>query len=105
MAIEDEPHFWMATVQIGRSSEGQAFGTTPEGAVEALLESWKAASDAWKRGDPDILSGIREEISVVGCRIGQGYVLGVTDDRWFQQRLGGADARFDNLFATTSPAP
>lgn len=99
-----EPDFWMASVEAG-SSQVNAFGRDPEGAVQALVESWAAACEAWGRGDPAYLSDLREEIIVVGCNLGQGYVLGVTDGRWYQDRLSGRDVRFDNLFSSTSPAP
>jgi hypothetical protein len=70
---------WVAETQ-SYAPRIQAFGTSAEGALLALVKGWGKASQETISGDPEMIAERRLEISLRRCREGQGYVIGLDDN-------------------------
>lgn len=97
-------NFWIAEIET-RHTSSRAFGSTPEHAVEALLELWRDDWASRSGADPDYLVEYRDDIEVSAFQLGGAYLKGGDDNSWHKEVIRGSDQRFDRILTSANPKP
>ncbi len=97
----DETSFWVAQVET-RNTRSLAFGTTPEGAVEALVRLWIERHCPASGADPAYLWEINDEIEVGKAAVGMAVILAGDDRLWFAEAVSGDDPSLEETWDSLS---
>lgn len=94
---------WIAEFET-RSTHSRGFGSTPEEALSALVELWRAEWSPMSGADPEYPVEYRGDIAISAFEPGKAYLIGSGDALWHREVLNGSDSRFDLFFAPSQSA-
>lgn len=93
--MADEASFWIASMETPHTNS-MGFGTTPEQALQALVETWVEKHCPVADADVGYPWEYKDDITIGKATTGSAVLLSGGDDLWFKETINGGDPRLES---------